>query len=98
MSLRCSFCLGALASLLVGCPAPTVDPPPAPAKPEIPVAPPRALGARAGGTDAAPKPEGLPTSPSVPSFPLPGLGGTTPDAGPPVPDTGTPAPDAGMAL
>jgi hypothetical protein len=100
---RAIITLGASALWLTGCPSPPTDPPPPPRKPEIPVAPPRALGALAAGTDAAPRPEvtlpGVEAEPDVPLVP--------PTAPPPAPDDGaTPlqppspnlAPDAGMAL
>jgi hypothetical protein len=90
----------ALCPLLAGCPAPVSEPPPPPAKLEIASAPPQALGARAGGTDAAPRPDQLPTSPGLPLLPSPGLGGPMPDGGAPAPDAGGagPTPDPGMAL
>ena len=69
--------LGALC--LTGCPTPPNDAPPPPRKPDIAVAPPRALGALAAGTDAAPRPEVSPGSelfepdvpPSAPEAPAP---------------------------
>jgi hypothetical protein len=99
-----------LSLLCVGCPAPPRDPPPPPRKAEIPTAPPRALGALAGGTDAAPKPEAaLPSGELAPGLPLPSPvgpkgGGVAPaptpapegSESPPGPTPG--APDAGMAL
>ncbi len=93
-------CLGALCLLQTGCPAAESEPPPPPQKLEIVAAPPQALGARAAGTDAAPRPDSLPTSPMLPLLPAPGLGGPLPDAGAPTPDAGgaAAAPDAGMAL
>jgi hypothetical protein len=98
MSARRGMCLAWLLCFLGGCPAPISDPPPPPVKPEIPAAPPRALGARAAGTEAAPRPDNLPGAPAVPLFPGPGLG-NAPDAGGPLPDAeAAPVPDAGMAL
>jgi hypothetical protein len=93
-----------LAAPLAGCPAPQTDPPPPPRKAEIAVAPPRALGALAAGTDAAPKPDASPVlgdddgSLAPPGLPAPAPPATTPDAGaaPPAPTPATP--DAGMAL
>lgn len=88
---------------LAGCPATPSEPPPPAAKLEIPVAPPRARGALAGGTDAAPKPDGLPSPEAEPAVPAPPAG-SAPDAGAPAPTPepeGAPpnaAPDAGMAL
>jgi hypothetical protein len=87
--------------LLCGCPGAWSDPPPPPRKPEIPTAPPHALGALAAGTDAAPRPyttlpgsDGEPVAPPAAPPPVAPDGGV-PDAGP-SPKTG--APDAGMAL
>ena len=87
------------ALILAGCPAPVSDPPPPPRKAEIAVAPPHALGALAGGTEAAPRPDA--PSPAgddgaTPPPLLPPLGGA-PDAGAP-PLAPPSAPDAGMAL
>ncbi|HKY40607.1 MAG TPA: hypothetical protein VJN18_31950 [Polyangiaceae bacterium] len=76
------------AALLAGCPAVSNDPPPPLSKPEIVPAPPRALGAMAAGTDAAPQPDRTPSSESMP---LP----TSPHGGPPVPLPHAPSPDAG---
>ncbi len=90
----------ALAGLLCGCPGPFSDPPPQPRKPEIPTAPPHALGALAAGTEAAPRPyTTLPGTEGEPLVPAPVPSGAAPDAGAP---EGAPAPkagpDAGMAL
>jgi hypothetical protein len=85
---------------LAGCPAPVSDPPPPPSKVEIHTAPPRALGALAAGTDAAPKPDAIPPAlrPSLP----PAEEDEEPDAGAPTPgapgSAAPPDPDAGMAL
>jgi hypothetical protein len=100
-----------LALLCAGCPAPQSDPPPPPRKPEIPTAPPRALGALAGGTDAAPKPEAaLPNGELAPGLPLPSpigpKGGGAPSPAPQPEGSESPpgaapvpgTPDAGMAL
>jgi hypothetical protein len=90
--------------LLAGCPATPSDPPPPAAKLEIPMAPPRARGALAGGTDAAPKPDGLPEAEGELAAPAPPPAGSAPDAGAPAPapepEPAPPAaaPDAGMAL
>lgn len=78
---------------LGGCPSLPSEPPPPLRKAELVPAPPNARGARAAGTDAAPKPElGLPlgedAAPAVPPTEA------APDAGPDAP----PTPDAGMAL
>ena len=89
----------AAALLLSGCPAVTSDPPPPARPPEIAVAPPHALGAMAGGTDAAPHPDATPggevVEPDVPPS-------AAPDGAIPVPTPGAAAPpaapDAGMAL
>jgi hypothetical protein len=94
------------AGLLAGCPTVTNDPPPPPTKPEIVPAPPRALGAMAAGTDAAPRPDRTPGAELMPSLPLPPGGGLVPapDAGAPAPGGPGPGglapapPDAGMAL
>jgi hypothetical protein len=92
------------AGLLAGCPAVSSDPPPPTTKPEIVVAPPRALGAMAAGTDAAPLPDRkLGSSDVTPPLPVPHGGAVpVPDGGPPDPGQEggvTPAPpDAGMAL
>jgi hypothetical protein len=84
---------------LVSCRATPSEPPPPSAKLDILPAPPRARGAAAGGTDAAPKPEMLPApdtagdegapAPSPPERMLPAPDGSAP---PPTP------PDAGTAL
>ena len=92
-----------VALALSGCPALSTDPPPPSTKPEIPTAPPHALGALAAGTDAAPKPDTSPGMGFAPSVPLPPGGGAAPapDAGAPAPGAEglAPAePDAGMAL
>jgi hypothetical protein len=100
----------AWALLLAGCPSTSTDPPPPPRKPEIPSAPPHALGALAGGTDAAPKPdvtlpmddgsEGTAPPPAVPDAGTPDGAapeGSAPEEPGPPPHTGTP-PDAGIAL
>jgi hypothetical protein len=75
---RALWCF-ASALCLTGCPTPPNDPPPPPRKPDIAVAPPRALGALAAGTDAAPRPEVSPggelfepdVPPTVPELPAP---------------------------
>jgi hypothetical protein len=74
------WCL-ASALWLTGCPSPPNDAPPPPRKPEIAVAPPRALGALAAGTDAAPRPE---VSPGGELF--------EPDVPPAAPEEPAPAP------
>ena len=99
---RLALGLAGCVALLAGCPAPATDPPPPPQKVEILPAPPRALGAQAAGTDAAPKPEIIPPSeteggPSPTPLP-PGAvpeGSAAPDPEPA--PTPTPA-DAGTAL
>lgn len=58
-------------ALLGGCPAAPTDPAPPPGKLEILPAPPRALGAHAAGTDAAPKPEVTTPPPDPESTPAP---------------------------
>lgn len=88
---------------LPGCPTAPSEPPPPATKPEIVTAPPRALGAMAAGTDAAPQPEQGAHGGLLPTLPLPAApeGGGEADAGQPEPDAGglAPAqPDAGMAL
>jgi hypothetical protein len=96
----------ALSLFVSGCPAPQSDPPPPPRKPEIPTAPPHALGALAGGTQAAPRPEAaVPGSELAPGVPLPGSpkphgGGLAPQPEPPGSEDGAvpEPPDAGMAL
>jgi hypothetical protein len=96
--------LGALALLLSGCPAVSSDPAPPPRKAEIPIAPPRALGALAAGTDAAPHPDMTPPGGEViePDVAEPAPSGSAPGGTPSSPGTppaaATPAPDAGMAL
>ncbi len=97
--------LSTLGLALAGCPAAPSDPPPPPRKAEIVPAPPNARGARAAGTDAAPKPElgfpagtdGLLPTPSTEAAPD---GGSPDDAAPGSPPApgGPDAPDAGMAL
>lgn len=78
---------------LCGCPAVVTDPPPPPSKAEIVTAPPRALGALAAGTEAAPRPEITPGAvPGLPAAPAP-EGGSLPEAGP-----GPTAADAGVPL
>jgi hypothetical protein len=91
----------ALPLWLAACPAPQSDPPPPPRKAEIPSAPPHALGALAGGTDAAPRPEAAP--PGEPGLlPPGGISPKNPSAAPEPEspgDAGAPlSPDAGMAL
>jgi hypothetical protein len=98
----------ALPLALGACPAPHSDPPPPPRKAEIPSAPPRALGALAGGTDAAPRPDAAsPGSELSPGLPLPAPGGLGPKRAAPTPSAepegseegAAPGPpDAGMAL
>lgn len=91
--------------VLTGCPTTSNEAPPPVRKPEIPTAPPHALGARAAGTDAAPKPDvTLPegeAEPDVPA-PSPAAPGPTPEGSAETPEPSTPpsphAPDAGMAL
>lgn len=94
MRVRLLGLLSLVALNLTGCPALTSDAPPPPRKAEILPAPPRALGAHAAGTDAAPRPD---LTPKVmeDGAPSPLL---LPDAGapPPIPPAATP--DAGMAL
>ncbi|RYZ02499.1 MAG: hypothetical protein EOO73_31705 [Myxococcales bacterium] len=92
---RSALLVSALA--LFACSASPTEPPPPSRKPELVPAPPHARGARAAGTDAAPKPDlGLPTTadglaPEAPTEPAPDAG--APDA------PGTAAtPDAGTAL
>ncbi|HEY6078014.1 MAG TPA: hypothetical protein VIW29_04390 [Polyangiaceae bacterium] len=89
----------ASAAVLVGCPPVVSDPPPPPIKSEIVSAPPKARGALAAGTDAAPQPEVTPGGvPALPAVPLPGAvpaPGTAPSPG------ADPAPteaDAGLPL
>jgi hypothetical protein len=90
-----------LALLVCGCPSAPSDPPPPTRKPEIPTAPPHALGALAAGTDAAPRPDTTPSLEGDSAVPPPAPPVAAPDGG--VPDPGSepapkPAPDAGMAL
>jgi hypothetical protein len=79
---------------LTGCPALSSDAPPPPRKAEILPAPPRALGAHAAGTDAAPRPDLTPKvmDDSPPGSPV------LPDAGAPPAAPNAVTPDAGMAL
>jgi hypothetical protein len=103
---RCRWLGLALPLVLGACPAPHSDPPPPPRNAEIPSAPPHALGALAGGTDAAPRPDAaLPGSELSPGLPLPGGPGPkgaapTPSADPEGSQEGAAPgpPDAGMAL
>src|SRR3954468_23078836 len=90
--------LGAMAMLTAGCPSVVSEPPPPMRQPEIPVAPPHALGAHAAGTDAAPHPDtARPGGEADPDAPPPAPSSGLPDAG--APATAAPsAPDAGMAL
>jgi len=92
---------GSLLFVLGGCPAPATDPPPPPQKLEILPAPPRALGAHAAGTDAAPKPEISPPgdSEAAPS-PTPLPTDAAPEGSAPDPDPAPPPSpaDAGTAL
>ena len=104
MSARAVWLL-ALPFLLTACPAPQSDPPPPLRKPEIVTAPPHALGALAGGTDAAPRPEAIAPGELAPSLPLPGGplphgGGLAPQPEPQGSEDGAvpDPPDAGMAL
>jgi hypothetical protein len=92
---------------IAACPAPASDPPPPPRGAEIPAAPPHALGALAGGTDAAPRPDAPPGSELLPSPLLPGPGRAGPRGAAPAPSVepedsengAAPGPpDAGMAL
>lgn len=64
--MKISSKLGALSALLAlsGCAEIVAEPPPPPSKLEVVVAAPGALGARAAGTDMAPKPPGFPLGPS----------------------------------
>jgi hypothetical protein len=79
---------------LVGCPAPPTEPPPPPRKAELVPAPPNARGARAAGTDAAPKPElGVPVG-DDPIAPAPSTE-PSPEGAPP---DSSATPDGGMAL
>jgi hypothetical protein len=94
--------LGALPLFFCGCAAVSSDPPPPPRKAEIALAPPRALGALAAGTDAAPHPDMTPPGGEVePDVPEPLPSGAAPDGGVPAPGappSAAPEPDAGMAL
>lgn len=91
---------------LTGCPSAPNEAPPPVRKPEIPTAPPHALGALAAGTDAAPKPDvSLPereAEPDAPPAPAPAAPGLAPEGSaepePPTPPSPHTAPDAGMAL
>lgn len=97
--------LGSL--LLTGCPTAPSDPPPPVHKPEIPTAPPQALGALAAGTDAAPRPDltppggevepDVPPQEPAPATPEGSAAPEAPDAAPEPPATPT-APAPGMAL
>ena len=91
--------------VLSGCPTASNEAPPPVRKPEIPIAPPHALGALAAGTDAAPKPDvTLPEGEAEPDAPAPSppAPGPTPDGSAEIPEPTPPsphaAPDAGMAL
>jgi hypothetical protein len=109
---RRALLLALALATLTGCPALPSEPPPPSRKPELVPAPPNARGARAAGTDAAPKPElGFPvaddgSSPLAPTEPAPDGGGPVGPGTPDAPGTpiapGTPTapgtPDAGMAL
>jgi hypothetical protein len=97
--------LGISVLLLAGCPAVSSEPPPPVRKPEIPTAPPHALGALAAGTDAAPKPDvtlpGGEAEPDAPPVAPPLAPGPAPEGSsdaPPAPAAPHAAPDAGMAL
>lgn len=78
---------------LSGCERIVAEPPPPPSKHDVPAAPPGALGARAAGSDAAPKPQGYehPEPPDLGSEP-----GTDEDE--PGPDGGTPRPGKDVPL
>jgi hypothetical protein len=95
-----ALCAPVLVLALAGCPAATTEPPPPPRKPEIPAAPPHALGALAAGTDDAPHPDKTPVPEGDEAMPPPGAPLAPPDAGAPTaPDPTLKAPpDAGMAL
>lgn len=101
---RGSYSLCLLAVALSGCPTPPSEPPPPLRKAEIPSAPPSALGALAGGTDAAPRPEAaVPSEPEAGPLPLPlpepPAAEVSPEAPPPaLPAAPTALPDGGMAL
>lgn len=100
--MNASRLLGLAALGLWGCPAAISDPPPPPSKPEIVMAPPRALGALAAGTDAAPRPDRTLVEPG-PALPLPHGGGLVvpdPDGGqaPSIDGGRREPPDAGTAL
>jgi len=93
--------------VLTGCPTAPSEPPPPLRKPEIPTAPPHALGALAAGTDAAPRPDLTPppgeAEPDVPpAEPTPAPEGSVP--APDLPDLPEPpaaaptVPAPGMAL
>lgn len=91
---------GGLALSLAACPAAPTEPPPPPRKAEVLPAPPNARGARAAGTDAAPKPElGIPLGDDV-AVPEGGAPAPVPPASPsdPAPSPSPAAPDGGMAL
>jgi hypothetical protein len=98
---RCSaLWLPAFVLGLAACPPVVSDPPPPPSKPEIVGAPPRALGALAGGTEAAPRPDVTPGAlPGLPAVPVPGAPGALPDGGGPTGgDPASPEADAGLPL
>lgn len=100
---RAIFTLAASALWLTGCPSTSTEPPPPPRKPEIATAPPRALGALAAGTDAAPRPDvtlpGGEAEPEVPLVPPTAPAPAPEDSAPPVkPAPPAVVPDAGMAL
>lgn len=91
--------LGLVCLALCGCPAAPSDPPPPPRKAELVAAPPNARGARAAGTDAAPKPElGVLLGEGMPAVPEtePPPDGGAPDASPP--GVAPSPPDGGTAL
>jgi hypothetical protein len=89
---------------LTGCSTAPSDPPPPLRKPEITPAAPRALGALAAGTDAAPRPDLSPpggeVEPDVPSEPGPAAPEGSAPAPEPLeaPEPGLPAPAPGTAL
>jgi hypothetical protein len=87
-----------LACLATACPSPRPDPPPPPTKPEIVPAPPRARGALAAGTDAAPGVENEPNPFVLPQPKLaPGMPKAVPPTTPDAPDGGTAPPDGEQA-
>lgn len=85
--------LAVCALLLTGCPTASSDPPPPLRKPEIPTAPPRALGALAAGTDAAPRPELTPPGGDV----EPDVPPKEAEPGPAAPEGSAPAPEPSQA-